>query len=276
MSKNIVLIVLIFQFLFVACSKTIQKKSITKSHLTTKAQDSIIKQAKTCTSLYNYNIHMADWQACLDKGLAKDSTIAYLWQQKAMPYFKAKKYEVGMQYIDKAVTYDAEQYLPYRAFIKCIFAKTYKDAITDFETCIKYFGNGYVMDHTFKFYIGLSYLQLNKFEKADHLFDSYIETLLKENGQAWVHPTALFYSGIANYELKKYDVAITQFDRALKLYPHFSDAEFYKAISLINLGKQEAAQKVFNAYVEDSKAGYTINEDNVIYETYPYQKRKIK
>src|SRR5690606_41476203 len=80
------------------------------------------------------------------------------------------KYEVGMEYIDKAVKYDAKRYLPYRAFIKCVFAKTYKAAIKDFEECIANWGDSYEMDHTYSFYIGLSYLQLNEFEKAEEYF----------------------------------------------------------------------------------------------------------
>ena len=109
-----------------------------------KMQDSIIKEyVSNCAEKYDYNFQMSEWQNCLDQGLKKDSTVAYLWQQKAMPYFKARKYEVGMQFIDKAVLYDAQRWQSYRAFIKCIFAKTYKDAIEDFKDCIKKFGNSY-------------------------------------------------------------------------------------------------------------------------------------
>lgn len=115
---------------------------------------------------------MAKWQECLDAGLKKDSTVAYLWQQKAMPYFKAKKYEIGMEYLDKAMLYDRKNWLPYRAFIKCIFTKTYREAIIDFEICKKLYGNSYVMDHTYNFYIGISYLQLNKYKKAEELLET--------------------------------------------------------------------------------------------------------
>ena len=84
-----------------------------------KKQEAIIEEFVTnCAQKYNYNYNMAEWQACLNEGLKKDSTVAYLWQQKAMPYFKAKKYEVGMQYIDKAVQYNPERWQSYRAFIK--------------------------------------------------------------------------------------------------------------------------------------------------------------
>ena len=43
---------------------------------------------------------------------------------------------------------DENKWLDYRAFIKCIFAKTYKEAIIDFEKCKVKIGNSYIMDHT--------------------------------------------------------------------------------------------------------------------------------
>jgi hypothetical protein len=120
--------------------------------LNKKKQEAIIEEFLTNgAQKYNYNYQMAEWQKCLDEGLGKDSTVARLWQEKAMPYFKARKYEIGMTYVDKAVLYDRKEYLPYRAFIKCIFAKTYKESIIDFEQCRKEFGNNYVMDHTYNF-----------------------------------------------------------------------------------------------------------------------------
>lgn len=248
--------------------------SLTSCSQEVKTTEEIIeKYSKNCAKKYNYNYDMKKWQDCLNKGLKIDSTIAYLWQQKAMPYFKAKKYEVGMKFIDKAVKYDKESYLPYRAFIKCIFAKTYKDAIIDFEECKKLYGNSYVMDHTYNFYISLCYLQLNEYQKATKLLDKYVDDIFQELGEDWVHPTALFYLGISKYELEKYDEAIVQFDRALKDHPNFADANYYKSVCLGKLGKRKDAKIAYNKYVEDVKKGYTMNEDNVIYEIYPYQKK---
>lgn len=238
-----------------------------------KRQEAIIEEYLTnCAKKYNYTYQMSEWQNCLDEGLKKDSTVAYLWQQKAMPYFKARKYEVGMKYIDKAVEYDRERWQPYRAFIKCIFAKTYQEAVVDFEDCIKRFGNRYVMDHTYNFYIGLSYLQLNEYGKAETLFKEYIDDIFK-NRQGLVHPTALFYYGISLYEQKKYDEAIITFDKALKNYSNFSDVKYYKAISLARIGKRDDVSKLIDESKADYKLGYTMNEDNTIYETYPYQKK---
>lgn len=235
-------------------------------------QDAIIKEhLENCAYQYDYTVSMLEWQECLDNGLKKDSTIAYLWQQKAMPLFKARKYEAGMVFLDKAVKYDKKNWLPYRGFIKCIFAKTFKEAIIDFEESKKIFGNSYEMDHTYDFYIGLSYLQLNDFKKAEEVFKNNIEFVKNTQSEDAIHHLDLFYYGISKFEQNKLDEAIVEFDKALAKYPEFSDVEFYKAFSLLRLGQPEAAQKLMEKAKADLKKGYTINEDNAIYERYPYQ-----
>jgi tetratricopeptide (TPR) repeat protein len=236
-----------------------------------KRQEAIVTEYLTnCAEKHNYIYKMAEWQNCLDEGLKKDSTIARLWQEKAMPYFKARKYEVGMKFVDKAVVYNRKEYLPYRAFIKCIFSKEYKSSIIDFEAAKKEFGNSYIMDHTYGFYIGLSYLQLNEYAKAEKFFKDYIDDIFK-NRQGLEHPTALFYLGIAKYEQRNWNDAIIEFDKAIKLYPNFSDAEFYKAVCLGRLKRNDEVEILYKKAKEDAKLGYSINEYNTVYETYPYQ-----
>ena len=240
-----------------------------------KRQDSIVEKYLTnCAENYNYNYQMAEWQQCLDEGLKKDSTVARLWQEKAMPNFKAKKYEVGMEFVNKAVFYDRKEFLPYRAFIKCIFSKEYKASILDFENAKNEFGNNSIMDHTYNFYIALCYLQLNEFDKAAVILQEDIDVVYKKLGEEWINTTDLFYLGIAKYELKMYAEAIIIFDRALKIYLNFSDAKYYKAICLARIkGSEETIKKLISEAKEDAKVGYTIGEYNTVYETYPYQKK---
>lgn len=260
---------ILFFLSFVALNASAQNTSATKEDK--EKQEAIIEEfAKNCAHKYNYNL--PEWQECLDKGLEKDATIAYLWQQKAMPLFKARKYEAGMVFIDKAVQYDSKRYLDYRAFIKCIFAKTYKDAIVDFEKCIALYGNNYVMDHTYKFHIGLSYLQLNNFEKAASVFKEDIDDQILQIKEA--HYLDLFYYGISLYEQKKWDEAIVAFDQSLAQYPEFSDVKYYKAICLARKGQSEESKTLFEESKKDLANGYTINEDQIFYETYPYQIKK--
>jgi tetratricopeptide (TPR) repeat protein len=235
-------------------------------------QDQIIKDhLYDCANRINYTIMMKEYQDCLDAGLKKDSTIAYLWQQKAMPYFKAKKYEVGINFLDKAVHYNKRRYLPYKGFINCIFVKNYKQAILDFEEAIALVGNNYEMDHPYDFYVALSHLQLNEFEKAEEMFTNIINRQFNEKG--FTHHLILFYHGITKYELQKWQEAIDVFDLALKEYVNFSDVKFYKVLCLARVGNEQQATLLINEAKKDAKNGYTINEDNAIYETYPYKVR---
>lgn len=233
-------------------------------------QDSII-QEHLVNRAWKYELFSNEWQEEIDKGLAKDSTIAYLWQQKAMPLFKQGKYEVGMKYIDKAVQFDSDRYLDYRAFIKCIFAKNYKEAIQDFEDSKTKYGNRYVMDHSYNFYIALSHIQLNNYKEAEKLLIKNIEEQIIKSGEDWVHYLDLFYLGISQMEQKKYKESIVSFDKSLKLYPEFSEAIYYKGYCHKKLGNNEDFEKLTHQAVELGKKGYSINEDNAIYERYPYQ-----
>ncbi len=222
---------------------------------------------------WQHELNSRECLETIDKGLEKDSSISYLWQQKAMPLFKQGKYEVGMEFIDQAVKYNPRSYLEYRAFTKCIFAKTYKAAIKDFEICKMEYGNSFAMDHSYNFYIALSFLQLNEFAKAEAIFEEDYDFQLREKGADWLHHLDLFYYGISRYEQRNYTGAIEMFDRALAFYPNFSDVQVYKSKCLNELGKKEEAEELYKIAEINGRKGFTINEDNAIYECYLYQMR---
>ncbi|MEC4114647.1 tetratricopeptide repeat protein [Myroides pelagicus] len=268
-----ILICMFGLILFVSCQRTTSGQ-ITDKVSQKEKQDSIIeKYATNGAHQYSYLYDMDKWQEALDKGLAVDSTIAYLWQQKAMPYFKIKKYEVGMDYLDKAVLHNPMRYQPYRAFIKCIFAKTHRAAIVDFESCIKQWGDKYEMDHPYSFYIGLSYLQLNDYQGAE----DYLQRAAMKYQKDFKEPHAIesFYLGIVYYEQKQYEKAIHYFDEAIEIYEELAEAYYYKAWCQYRMGHQEA-EITFKEAVKYNKQGYTINEANAIYELYPYQLKRIE
>lgn len=272
--KNVFLILILVQ-LAAACQTPKEKNSIeNKRQVYTQVQQDIIKKYHdNCANNFSYKFSHHQYQACLDKGLQEDSTISYLWQQKAMPYFKARKYDVGMKYLDKAVEFNKLRYLSYRAFIKCIFSKEYEKAIKDFDAIKAIEGNSIVMDHSYDFYTGLSYLQLNNFKKAEKLFEKDIEAQVQEWGEGEYHHLSVFYLAITLYELEKWEESIKVFDLTLEKYPQFADALYYKSICLTNLSKFEEAKELYKLAMLNGKKGKTISEDNSIYELYPYQLR---
>ena len=218
-------------------------------------------------------LHSRARQQYLDSILAIKPDSAYFWQQKAMPLYKARKYSVGKPFLAKAVEYDPKNYLNYSAFMKCLFSKEYEESITEFMEVKERFGDSYVMDHTYNFYIGLDYLQLNQFEKAKAFLvksrDQQFADFPDDPPEEACHYIDWFYLGIAEYELGNYEEAIKNLDMSLKVYTNFADAMYYKAASLYRSGNQEDA-KIWMEKVRENVEN-TINEDQVVYEVYPYQ-----
>lgn len=255
--------------LFTACSAPGQKKSDPQTPQLTDEQ--IIKKYLE-NGAWTVRYFSPEYQVYLDSAIAQKPGMAYLYQQKAMPYFKQGKYELGLKYLDKAVELDSKAHIDYRAFIRCIFANTYEEAIRDFQMAKKIKGeNGIVMDHSYDFYLGLCYLQLGDFSASLTYLESSIEMARKRSGEDWIHPLDLFYAGIAMQELSRHTEAIAYFDKALKAYPAFSDAKYYKSVSLFRTGETEQAERMLTDCERDFKKGFTVSDENSIYETYPYQ-----
>ena len=250
------------------CSKPLQSGAQQPEQLP--AADSLKLEA-LIDSIFHAPVYAARRQVFLDSELAIVPHNAYLWQQKAMPLYKMHKYETGKPYLDSAVKYNPVKYLDYRAFMKCIFSKEYREAINDFEAARRLNGNIGVMDHPYDFYEGLCYLQLNMFDSCTWYMDKCITQKTKTAGADWVHPLHWFYKGIAAYEKENFNMAITCFDSALARYPGFSDVQFYKALSLERMGKREDANVVMAEGLKNNRDGKTFNEDNIFYELYPYQ-----
>jgi len=271
--KNLLISSLLI-ILFSACQKTnTLEKNLGIQKYTEEQQDIIDKYLNNCAYTFNYTFNHHQYQNCLDKGLNEDPTISYLWQQKSMPYFKARKYEVGMTYLDKAVEINPMRYLSYRAFIKCIFSKDYSEAIEDFDAIKALEGNSIVMDHSYDFYTALSYLQLNEFDKAETLFNNDIEAQEEEWGSGEYHFLSMFYYAVTLHELEKWEASVDAFNKTLEKYPNFSEAHYYKSVSLTNLKKLDEATESYALARENSDKGNTISEDNSLYELYPYQLR---
>lgn len=264
---------LVLLLLFAAAWSCTPKASKIESPKMDKERQQAIIDKYLVDSARQYSYNSPEWQNYIDMGLAEDSTIAYLWQQKAMPLFKQGKYEVGMKYLDKAVHYDRAGYLGYRAFIKTIFAKTYEAALLDLEDCVREEGNIHVMDHTYRFYMALCYLQLNDYVRAEELLKLELDEMAERWGEDAVHHLELFYYAITKYEQQNYKETVEQFDKLLKIYPQFAEAHYYKAIALGYLGEYDRAVALIDTARKYRDEGYTINEDNAIYERYPYQLR---
>ena len=236
----------------------------------TAAQDSIIETYLN-KGAYKYHYTLQGWDDNINLALKKDSTIALLWQLKALPLWKSKKYEMAVHCYDKAVLIDRAKYLGRRGYLKCIFQKDYKGAIADMEMAEKEFGYGFQNDHSYPFYISLCYLQLNEFTKAELILQNDLDKSIREHGEDWISFLNLFYAGIIQYELRNYEKGILYFDKSLKIYRNFSDAKYYKGLCLLQKGDKSGAEALMREAKANFEQGYSINEDDAFYESYPYK-----
>jgi tetratricopeptide (TPR) repeat protein len=207
----------------------------------------------------------------LDSALSVVPWSAFLWFEKSYPLLFGGKYDIGAPYLDSAVKYNKEEYVGYRGYIKCIFEKRCREAIPDLKEAQRLNGEGHLEDHPYDFFIGLCYLQLNKFDSAANLFTNSISKVRNEHGWQMIHYLDWFYLGIALFEKDDFPRAIDCFDSCLRSYNHFSDAKFYKSWCLKEMKNYQPALEIMTEAGKDYKDGYTINDDNARYEPYPYQ-----
>ncbi len=219
---------------------------------------------------HQFSYNSSEWQIYLDSALIIEPQNAYLWQQKSMPNFKNGKYYDGMRFLNKAVQYDTLAWLGYRGFMKCIFMKDYTNAIID----IKYIYNKrpieQKMDHSYPFWIGLSYLKLHQLDSAAYYLGTSINIALLKGKDA-VHYVDWFYLGLTKYKQKNYKEALLCFDNASAQNSHFPDAEFYKAMILLQKKQKGEAKSLLIQARMNIANGYRMNEDNEVYVNYPYQ-----
>jgi tetratricopeptide (TPR) repeat protein len=251
-----------------SCTQSLKKGDISQKIIS--KQDSSQLKAYLLKAA-QFSLFSKERGTYIDSALIIIPRNAFLWQQKAMPCFKQMKYETGMEYLDSAVKYDKATYLPYRAFIKCIFQKDYTGSILEFKTLIDSTGDLAIMDHPYSFYISLCYLQKNVFDSAFGYMNKCVREEEIRSLAKSIHFLHSFYLGVILFEKREYELAVKEFDKSLLIYHNFSDAMFYKSLCFEGLGKIKEALSLLSEADRTFKQGYTINEDNAVYERYPYQ-----
>ena len=230
------------------------------------------KREKYITKEYwhTFGYNSPQWQMYLDSALVIEPRNSRLWQQKSMPNMKNGNYYEGMRFLNKAVEYDTLAWLGYRGFMKCVFMKDYTNAIIDLKSMYNKRPIEQVMDHSYPFWIGISYLKLNQLEDANRYLSLSVDQGMK-NGKEWVHYVDWFYWGIVKYKQKDYEKALEFLENATSRNSHFPDAEFYKAMILLQKNKKEEAKTLLLQAKANIATGYRMNEDNEFYVNYPYQ-----
>lgn len=237
-----------------------------------KIQDSLIGRyvtngAKKLRGTYN---HPA-WQLYLDSAIAVCPNIAYVYQQKALPYIKNGDYEKAMLLDTKAAELDPRRYTAYLGFLKCILTKDYEGGLADFKKAQVLIPNGFEMDHSYLFYQGLCNLELGNYDEAEKNLreDLYIQT--GGDTKKTAHFNSLFYLGVLYYEKKDPVQAKDYLKACLDQFPSHPDANYYLGLTYKAEGDTTQAGMYFHRAKEALSNGYSMNEDSQFYVYYPRQ-----
>lgn len=209
------------------------------------------------------------WQNVCDSILAICPGYDYIWQMKAMPLFKMGYYDCNS--LDKAVAIDAERRLPYRAFMKCTFAKDYYGAIRDLKAADSLIKNGGIMDHSFSFYLGLCYLGIEQPDSAAFYFEKDIAHQSLTMGKGNEHYNSLFYLGLSYLQARQISKAEKYLKASIKAYSRFPEPNFYLGKLLVLKNEKKEAKRYFEQSKKFLSEGATMNEDNNFYVDYPFQ-----
>ena len=211
------------------------------------------------------------WGQYCDSLIAACPNIAYAYQQKAMPLIDCGDYAQAFPLINKAVELDANRYLAYRGFLKCVFTKDYTGAIADFQRVAKLKPNGREMDHTYAFFEGASELELGHYQLAEGAFARDMALQRGGDGQGQIHFNTLLYAGVVAARLKQYAQAEIYLQQCLKAYPQHPEANYYLALNYQALGQPVLARQHLETAQRALIGGYRLNEDSIFYANYPAQ-----
>jgi len=193
---------------------------------------------------------------------APDKSKAYM--EYSIRFNKAGDFEKGFRYLDMAVELDPVTHLGYRGWIRLRKMRDYDQALNDFGLLDSLTPD--VIDapwgEDIDFLRGECYFGKRNYSQAIQSFSQSIGN----HGEDWVDIQTFVYLGLSEYKLGHYEIAITQFVRALEQSANTCEAFFglaktyekmgqkSKAIEYAKLAEENIAYKredVYNEYLNE-------------------------
>ena len=188
---------------------------------------------QSCNSaLRAIRYQQGSWQSQkhFDKSIAKCSTFAYSYMEKAVPYLKRGDFIGWKELIDKAVELSAEEYLGYRGWCRLQFLRDYRGAIQDIEELLSLvtYDIGYCQtgDYHLEIALALCYKETGDNKKAEEL----ILTKLEEDDYH-LGFYDYYHLGVIQYEQGKYEEAIISFQRQIEVNDYLAETYYYLALA---------------------------------------------
>ena len=188
------------------------------------------------------------------EGLEHNPEGAWGWREIGVPYLKRGFAHEANEYYSKAVTYDPEEWLGYKAYCWLYFYRDYETAIRELDRFDAFTPDfvDYPQATSVDFMRGVAYLRLGKLDQAMEYLQKHMEDEKKNTGAKYIEPKDYLMLGVAWYKKGNFNKALEVIDEGLLHNNTTADLYYYRALVSAKLKDAEVA----NTYLD--KAEYYI------------------
>lgn len=180
----------------------------------------------------------------LKEAMKMDSTDADLWREFGTARVKRGILDEMEYFYGEAVKRKPEKWAGFRGYLYLYFYRDFPRAIADFNLGDEANGQvDYSQGQSHDYMRGICYYGLGEYVTALEQLNSYISTVMQDEGEEWVDVYAFLYKGLSLMNLARYDEAMEEFNRILKYYPNLSDIYYHKARIYVARGQFSLALK---------------------------------
>ena len=203
-----------------------------------------------------------EFQETFDNAIKICPYFAYAYREKSTAYLKSGDFLTWKKLIDKAVQYDIQGNLGYRAWCRFQFFRDYKGAIQDIEKLdsLANYDIGYSINGDYHLNIakGICYSAINQKQKAVEIFNKQLN---RKDYSAGLYDN--YQLGVIYYELKDYKNALKSFEKQ-SVINEFADNAYYKCKVYKTLKKK----KLYIKYKEDALK--LLSENKKLFDPYTH------
>lgn len=177
--------------------------------------------------------------------LKYDPKSANGWRILGIPYLKRGFAHEAAQYYNKAIEYNAKEWLGYKANCWLFFYRDYETAIKELDAYDAFTPNfvDYPMATSVDYMRGIAYLRLGKLETAIEYLDKHMKEEKGNVGADYIEPKDYLMLGVAWYQLENYSKAQKVLDEGILYNDNNADLYFYRALVAAKMKDVTTAKK---------------------------------
>lgn len=177
------------------------------------------------------------------EGLEHNPQGAWGWREIGVPYLKRGFAHEAHKYYSKAIEYDPEEWLGYKAYCWLYFYRDYETAIQELDRFDAFTPDfvDYPQATSVDFMRGVAYLRLDQLDKALEYLEKHMKDEKKNTGAEYIEPKDYLMLGVAWYKKEEYSKALEVIDEGLLHNNSTADLYYYRALVSSKLKREKEA-----------------------------------